>query len=1336
MFVRHSSLSGGRVVSARGLAALAGGAASLLSAAASSQAAAFDWLVPGSGNWSTAANWSPTGVPLSAGDTATIAATGASYTVTLDVSPTLDAFTLNSADATMVSIGRTMTVSGASTISAGTLRLQSSAWLGAGVLSNAANLIIEGSTTIANLSNTGSMTVRGVPGLNSGLTVSNPFTNSGTLTFTSTTFASANLSVGGSGVFTNAAAGTVMVDAGSGGPRVFDANVENAGAFTVAADANLNRASGVHKNTGAFTVNAARTLTMSGNNQRFEQNGGTLTVDGTFAVDGSTFRLSGGAIGGAGRVVVTSGRLEMGGGGTGSVTVRGTSTMSGGIVSGQTVRVQGEPGLNTTVTTDNGTTNVGTLIFTSTINAAANMNVGGSGTLSNFGSLNILAGAGGPRSYNWNLSNQAAGTVEVDADTTFSGPSRSHTTAGQFHIATGRTLTVSASNQTFTLTNGTLDVDGVLDVVNATFFFNGGTLTGDGTARVTNGRLSLGASGTGTIVTRGAGTMVGNIKANQIVLVRGEPSLNTVITADDSFTNAGTLTFTSTVNASSNMTVSGGGGVSNNGTINILAGATGPRTYIWNLANNPSGTVNIDAAAVFTGTGRVHANAGNFKVLDGRSLTIDNGNQTFTQTAGTLNVDGLFDTVSSTLTLNGGAITGAGTVRTTNGRLTFGPGSTATGTVVARGNGTMAGDVPVGMNVLIRGEPSLNTVITADDSFLNHGSMTFTSTVNAASNMIVNGGGVLTNNGTLSILTGATGPRTYNWNLSNAGTGMVTVAADAVFAGLNRVHKNAGAFGVSAGALLTVSANSQVFEQNAGTLTVDGVLDVAAATLRFNGGTIGGAGTTRVTNGRLELGALPGGNGTVVHRGSGTMSGNIRAGTTVLVRGEPSLNTSITADDSFSSAGTLTFTSLVNAAANMTISGGRTLTNTGTVNVLQGASGPRSYDWNLTNNAAGTVNIDATGAQFVGTGRTHDNAGTFNVTAGSLLTINGGGQTFAQSGGTLDVDGLFDVVGSTLAFNGGAITGDGTVRVTNGRLTHGAGGTGTVVHRGSGTMAGNIPAGHRTLIRGEPSINTSITADDSFTNAGQMEFTSLVNASANLTVLGGRLFTNSGVVTILTGATGPRVISAVLNNTGLVESSAAASIGVAGANHTNSGIVRVGTGTLTLTGDTATNTGTGSVQGIGTLDVTALGADGLGNGANIDPGLGFMSNDAASIGALRIQGALVQQAAGALRVNLAGLTGGQFDVLNVSGAASLAGSVRVGLLPGFLPQVGDAFRIMTFGSRSGSFGGATIALGPAGYSFDLVYGGTFMDLVVTAIPAPGAAGVLGAGAILALRRRR
>jgi len=66
----------------------------MLAAAAASPAETITWTSTVDGDWNEAANWDPSDVPDEAGESAQVADDGGTYTITLDLSPTLDAVTL------------------------------------------------------------------------------------------------------------------------------------------------------------------------------------------------------------------------------------------------------------------------------------------------------------------------------------------------------------------------------------------------------------------------------------------------------------------------------------------------------------------------------------------------------------------------------------------------------------------------------------------------------------------------------------------------------------------------------------------------------------------------------------------------------------------------------------------------------------------------------------------------------------------------------------------------------------------------------------------------------------------------------------------------------------------------------------------------------------------------------------------------------------------------------------------------------------------------------------------------------------------------------------------
>jgi len=69
----------------------------------------------------------------------------------------------------------------------------------------------------------------------------------------------------------------------------------------------------------------------------------------------------------------------------------------------------------------------------------------------------------------------------------------------------------------------------------------------------------------------------------------------------------------------------------------------------------------------------------------------------------------------------------------------------------------------------------------------------------------------------------------------------------------------------------------------------------------------------------------------------------------------------------------------------------------------------------------------------------------------------------------------------------------------------------------------------------------------------------------------------------------------------------------------------------------------------------------------------------------------------------------EFDRLSISGSATLNGALNISLINGFVPNPGDSFQIMTFGSRSGTF--TTINDLGAGRSFQVNLTATSLTLV-------------------------
>jgi hypothetical protein len=164
----------------------------------------------------------------------------------------------------------------------------------------------------------------------------------------------------------------------------------------------------------------------------------------------------------------------------------------------------------------------------------------------------------------------------------------------------------------------------------------------------------------------------------------------------------------------------------------------------------------------------------------------------------------------------------------------------------------------------------------------------------------------------------------------------------------------------------------------------------------------------------------------------------------------------------------------------------------------------------------------------------------------------------------------------------------------------------------------------------------------------------------------------------------------------------------------------------------------GILKGAGTIagNVTSDGTVGPGN----------------SPGALSITGNYTQSAAGIFAVEIGGLlAGAEYDVLNVSGTATLDGTLNVSLFDLgsglFAPQAGDTFDILTADILSGSFSSLSYAaLFDPNLSWQIDYlidaiGTTDvvrLSVVASAVPVPGAVWLFGSGllGLMGLARRK
>lgn len=135
----------------------------------------------------------------------------------------------------------------------------------------------------------------------------------------------------------------------------------------------------------------------------------------------------------------------------------------------------------------------------------------------------------------------------------------------------------------------------------------------------------------------------------------------------------------------------------------------------------------------------------------------------------------------------------------------------------------------------------------------------------------------------------------------------------------------------------------------------------------------------------------------------------------------------------------------------------------------------------------------------------------------------------------------------------------------------------------------------------------------------------------------------------------------------------------------------------------------------GTLAVGTFIGNLVNNGGILAPG--------ASPGTTVVQGNYTQGAAGALNIELGGTGTGLFDVLQVTGTATLGGKLKVLFWNGYSATAGDSFDIVSATNLSGGFDTLNLATLGTGlvwnvdylYDQDLV-GTDYVRLSVQAVP--------------------
>jgi hypothetical protein len=466
----------------------------------------------------------------------------------------------------------------------------------------------DGNTISGNLSSGQTLSIEGHCGSDATLTASASFTNAGTIVLTSSACGNYALLQATAGTITNS--GTLRVDAGAGGGRYLRASVANSGTTTVSQPLAYD-GGGTFTNTGALTLN--QSMTASNASTVADNTGGTITstATGALLVTGSSYQQGGGTTAGPQPVTTSGATVSYTGTGASTVVVEGGTSLGGNVASGQTLVVQGVCGSDATATAAASFSNAGTIQLTSSgCGNFAQLTSTGSAVLTNSGTVRVDAGSGGARYLRLSVTN--SGSLLVNVPLAYDTGSTTLTNNGTISIANGASINAVSSTTIANATGGSISTAGSgLVQTNGTFNEGAGTTGGTSAVYVISGVLTYTGSGSSAIHTHATTSLSGNVAKGQTLVIEGACGQDASLNASGSFTNAGTIDWTSTGCGNfALLATPSGKTLTNSGTLDFMFGAGGARYLRADVSNaktltiEPGVTVSMDTGRSLVETGK------------------------------------------------------------------------------------------------------------------------------------------------------------------------------------------------------------------------------------------------------------------------------------------------------------------------------------------------------------------------------------------------------------------------------------------------------------------------------------------------------------------------------------------------------------------------------------------------------------------------------------------------------------------------------------------------------------------------------------------------------------
>jgi Hint domain len=579
----------------------------------------------GTGNWNTPADWSTKSVPV-ANDSVFITRSNTSaYTVTLDTSQpatgSYAALTVGSAQATLaLSVdGTSLSVAGATTLSAGTINISNAATLATGTF----------------LLNGGTITE-----------------SQGLLSVTGTSATALSVTGGGSSFILSG--GTVAVTGGASftnGTETISGGAFNTGSLVVGSNASSARTLTL---SGGITTVSGLTIINAGDSKggsKIAMSGGSLAAMGGVSFAGnSNFGIltgngtvSGGAISGNGTITASGGTLDIGN------AISNGPTLTIATAAGSDLKIDGTVAVSPAIaiTSANQTLEVGAAgaltigagesvisgvikLDGGTLTDASGISFGSgatNGTLNGFGvvAANLTRIGSGA----FDTITASGGTLEVTG--TFGTglvATIDKTSASDLRFdntGTVSALSINDGNQTLEVHSGALTLTGAQTVSLGTILMSGGTL-GDSSGIVLGSGTSAGSlTGAGTVSAdiKKGGTSASNLveASGGVLVLTGTIGVASGLSYQIADSTSSILELDGTVGAGNNFTFLGADGdlqYSQTGGIseNIVGLNVGTSAVPTNFIESLSHTVTISGSNVHTG------NSATVDLSDGSVLTL------------------------------------------------------------------------------------------------------------------------------------------------------------------------------------------------------------------------------------------------------------------------------------------------------------------------------------------------------------------------------------------------------------------------------------------------------------------------------------------------------------------------------------------------------------------------------------------------------------------------------------------------------------------------------------------------------------------------------------------